>query len=200
MRFSSDTSNACSDNRLKEVENHLECKCDKKFFGQGSVLEEPELQIIISLLWNFWPDPNDILYSLCVKKNRNFSCLYKWDLETLGLIVSWNQVSLFKRAFGVLFRLSSLEHVEEALLGCCIHAFSESVRILLGEERHWEDSQVWWEAMKYWERSGWGFDPDSAELYQWLTVCPWTSCLIFLGQLTSPNSLNDMFFIALFSR
>lgn len=43
MRFSSDTSNAYSDNRLKEVENHLECKCDKKVFGQGSVLEEPEL-------------------------------------------------------------------------------------------------------------------------------------------------------------
>lgn len=45
MRFSSDNSNACSDNRVKEVENHLEFKCDKKVFGHSSVLEEPELQI-----------------------------------------------------------------------------------------------------------------------------------------------------------
>lgn len=65
MRLSSDTSNACSDNRPKE-ENHLEFKCGKKVVvGQGNIWEETELQII-SLLWNFWPDPNDTLYlTLC---------------------------------------------------------------------------------------------------------------------------------------
>lgn len=49
MRLSSETSNACSDNKLK-AKNHLEFKCDKKVFGQGNIQEEPELQIIISLL------------------------------------------------------------------------------------------------------------------------------------------------------
>lgn len=65
MRLSSDTSSACSDNRPKE-ENHLEFKRDKKVVvGQGNIREETELQII-SLLWNFWPEPNDTLYlTLC---------------------------------------------------------------------------------------------------------------------------------------
>lgn len=55
MRLSSDTLNACSDNKPKE-NNHLEFRCDKKVLGQGNIQEEPELQIIISLLWSFWLD------------------------------------------------------------------------------------------------------------------------------------------------
>lgn len=38
-RFSPDTSNACGDNRPKEMKNHLELRCDKKVVGQGSVLK-----------------------------------------------------------------------------------------------------------------------------------------------------------------
>lgn len=65
MRLSSDTPNACSDNKLK-AKNHLEFKCGKKVFGQGNIQEESELQIIIRLLWSFWLDPNDTLYlTLC---------------------------------------------------------------------------------------------------------------------------------------
>lgn len=65
MRLSSDTPNACSDNKLK-AKNHLELKCDKKVFGQGNIQEKSELQIIISLLWSFWRDPSDTLYlTLC---------------------------------------------------------------------------------------------------------------------------------------
>lgn len=54
MRFSSSTSLACSENRhtgMGELPGIL--KCDKKDGGQGSVWEEPELQVIIHLLWNF---------------------------------------------------------------------------------------------------------------------------------------------------
>ena len=68
---------------LRRLEKRMEFECDKKDVGQGNVLEEPELEIIISLLWNFWSDPNDNLWK-CVKEFRNFSCLYKWDLEALG--------------------------------------------------------------------------------------------------------------------
>lgn len=68
---------------LRRVENHMEFKCDKKNVGQRDVLEEPELEIIISVLQNFWPDPDDNLCK-CVKEFRNFSCFYKWDLEALG--------------------------------------------------------------------------------------------------------------------
>lgn len=50
----------------------------------GKALSGKKLQVIIRLLWNFWPDLNDILCKY-VKEFRNFSCLYKWDLEALGL-------------------------------------------------------------------------------------------------------------------
>lgn len=37
MTISSDTSNACNDNRLKETESHLKFKYDKKVIGQDNV-------------------------------------------------------------------------------------------------------------------------------------------------------------------
>lgn len=39
-----DTSDACNDNRPKEMENLLEFRCAKEVAGRGNVLEEPELQ------------------------------------------------------------------------------------------------------------------------------------------------------------
>lgn len=54
MRFSSDTSHACSDHRPKEMQKRLELKCDKKVAGQGNVMEELGVQIISAMEFLVW--------------------------------------------------------------------------------------------------------------------------------------------------
>lgn len=169
-------------------------------------MEELELQIIISLLWNFWLDPNDTLFSLCkcVKEFTNSSCLYKWDLEALGFhsVLKSSRIPYLRgplEYFSGSFHWRLQEKPYGWLYSCLFWVCENSHdRGEIGK-----DLQAWWERgseVSIENGMEWGFDPDWVELHWWLATCLWTGYLISLGQLTSPITLNDIFFVALFSR
>lgn len=162
----------------------MEFKCDKKDGGKGNVWEEPELQRIIRLLWNFWPDPNDTLCKY-VKEFRNFSCSYKWDLEALGFhsVMISSSVPALREP---LEHFSGCSHrrtqkpccvFQSRLLCICENSRDRAIGKPPSSDRK--------EAVEDRERSRVGLDPDGAELSSrgdWL-------CVLHLSRpvnLTSP--------------